>query len=207
MTQSNDNTKLETGAFNHSDSEANSQGGDGGAAAALPDPNGTLYCKNHPNTDTLLRCNRCEEPICLKCAKLTDVGYRCNDCLRNVQDNYFNAESNDNLIAFGVAFIVTLISTPIAGFVMGFLGRFFILGLILAFMLGSGAGGVLAQLIRRAVDKRRGRNLRYFALAGIILGFGLWVVGAALFLGVIPGNLSLLIFIVMAASSAIGFLR
>lgn len=170
-----------------------------------PNESGTIYCTNHPNTETLLRCNRCEKPICLKCSKLTDVGYRCNDCLRNVQDNYFNAESKDNPIAFGVAFLVTFISAPIAGIIIGFFGILW--GTILAFVLGSSAGGTLAQIIRRSVEKRRGRNLRYFVLGGIIFGFLLGLAASALVVGVLPANISLLVFVVVAASTAMGILR
>src|SRR5688572_1664775 len=43
-------------------------------ASNTPAP-ATLYCVNHPDTETLLRWNRCERPICLRCAVLTDVGY------------------------------------------------------------------------------------------------------------------------------------
>ena len=34
----------------------------------------TLYCANHPTIATSLRCNRCNKPICHKCAVLTPVG-------------------------------------------------------------------------------------------------------------------------------------
>lgn len=163
-----------------------------------------LYCANHPGTETLLRCNRCEKPICLKCANQTAVGYRCPECLRDVQSSYFNAEGKDNPIAFGVAFLVTLISTPIAGLLLG-IGGFF--GIIIAFLLGSGAGGALAQIIRRAVGKRRGRNLRWFALAGIITGFLFGVLVGIILLGTVPGMLSLLIFAFIASSTAVGLLR
>lgn len=165
---------------------------------------GTLYCANHPNTETLLRCNRCEKPMCLKCAKQTAVGYRCNECLREVQSSYFNAEGKDNPVAFIVAFFVTLISTPIAGLLLG-IGGFF--GIILAFILGSGAGGALAQIIRSAIGKRRGRNLRWFALGGIIFGFLGGILLGLLFFGGIPGSLSLLIFVFLAGSTAVGMLR
>ena len=33
-----------------------------------------FHCKNHPDRETLLRCNKCGEPICTQCAVLTDVG-------------------------------------------------------------------------------------------------------------------------------------
>ena len=173
-------------------------------AAQEADQDAALYCANHPGTETLLRCNRCEKPICLKCAKLTDVGYRCNECLRNVQDKYFNAESKDNPVAFGIAFIITFIATPIAGIFTGLFGFF---GFFIAIMLGSAAGGALAQIVRRTVGKRRGRNLRYFALGGIILGFIFSAIVSILLLGIFPGGLALLLFVGLAASTAVAILR
>ena len=62
-----------------------------------------LHCKNHPDRETLLRCNKCGEPICLDCAVLTDVGYRCKQCIRAVQDIYYNAKPRDNWIALVVS--------------------------------------------------------------------------------------------------------
>lgn len=165
----------------------------------------TLYCANHPDTETLLRCNRCGKPICLKCAVLTDVGYRCKECIRGVQASYFNAIPTDNVVAFAVALLVAAIASPIAGFVFGRLA-FGFLGIILAFMIGSGAGGVLAQIIRSSVGRRRGRYLRYFALAGIILGVLLGgVIG--LFFAIPVFNLSTLIFTVLSSATAYQILR
>src|SRR6266700_3112765 len=45
----------------------------------------TLYCANHPTVATSLRCNKCNKPICHKCAVLTPVGYRCRECVRGQQ--------------------------------------------------------------------------------------------------------------------------
>jgi hypothetical protein len=171
------------------------------AASATP---GVLYCVNHPDTETLLRCNRCERPICLKCAVLTDVGYRCKECIRGVQSSYFNAIPMDNLIGFGVALVVTAIASPIAGFILGFVPLFF--GIIIAFAIGSGAGGALAQIIRAAVGKRRGRYLRHFTLAGIILGV---LIGGiiGLFFGIPVFTLSTLAFTVLSTITAYQILR
>lgn len=167
-----------------------------------PEPE-TLYCANHPDVETLLRCNRCGKPICLKCATLTDVGYRCNECIRGVQSAYFTAAPTDNLIALVVAIIVTAIAAPIAAAVLRFTGFF---GFIIAFMAGGGAGGLLAQIIRTAVGKRRGRHLRYFAIAGVVVGV---LVGgfAGLFFGINPLNLPMLLFTILAAATAYQILR
>jgi hypothetical protein len=34
-----------------------------------------MYCANHPNRQTHLRCNKCGKPVCTKCIKPTPVGY------------------------------------------------------------------------------------------------------------------------------------
>jgi len=178
------------------------------SAATAPTPPATqepaaLYCANHPGVETLLRCNRCGKPICLRCAQLTDVGYRCKECIRGVQAAYFNAAPLDNLIAFGVALVVTAVAAPVASLVlqMGFWG------LILAFMLGGAAGSVLAQIIRASIGRRRGRYLPYFALGGIILGVLVGGFAGLLFLSVWPLHLAMLIFTVLAAISAYQILR
>ncbi len=124
-----------------------------------------LYCANHPDRETLLRCNKCGKPICMKCAQLTDVGYRCKDCIRSQQNVYFNAQSWDNPLALVVSFVVTVIATPILAALLAIAGFF---GWLLAFIAGPSAGGILTQIIRWAVGKRRGRYLSYFAIAGII---------------------------------------
>jgi hypothetical protein len=41
---------------------------------------GTLRCARHPNTETVLRCGRCETPICPRCLVATPVGARCPTC-------------------------------------------------------------------------------------------------------------------------------
>jgi len=146
----------------------------------------------------------------MKCAQLTDVGYRCKDCIRNQQKSYFNAQSWDNPVALLVSFLVTLIATPIVSFLFSFAGFF---GWLIAFVAGPGAGGILTQIIRWAVGKRRGRYLVFFAIGGIVLG----MLAGAFFgsiLGISRGgvlfllfNLPMLIFAFLAASTAYRFLR
>jgi hypothetical protein len=126
---------------------------DGKPLIVAPDATEIVYCANHPATETLLRCNKCGKPICIKCARQTPVGYRCNECIHQQQNVYFNALGSDNFIALGVGFLVSAIAAPVAGMLLGGFGFF---GLIIAFVAGSGAGSLLAQIIRRAVGRRRG---------------------------------------------------
>lgn len=164
-----------------------------------------MFCANHPTVETLLRCNKCDKPICVKCAVQTPVGYRCKECVREQQKKYFNAVSGDNLISFLVSLGVTMVATPIVSLV---LSLSWWLSLIIAFAAGSAAGSALAQIVRRAVGKRRGEYLRWFALAGIVIGFFLGSVITLAIFGSFPiFSLPMLVFAGLAIASMLPFLR
>ena len=82
-----------------------------------------LYCANHPQRETSLRCNRCEKPICPDCAVLTPTGYRCKECVRGMQKIYNTATSID----FVLAFITAVVLSYIGSLITGFLGFFILL--------------------------------------------------------------------------------
>ncbi|RIK35393.1 MAG: hypothetical protein DCC55_30425 [Chloroflexi bacterium] len=166
---------------------------------------GVLFCANHPTVETLLRCNKCGKPICLKCAVQTPVGYRCRECVRQQQDVYFNAAEWDNIIALGVGFLVTLVATPLASAILGRMGFF---GIFIGLFIGASAGGLLAQIIRRAVGRRRGRYLPFFALAGISLGVLLGSFVSFLLVGVFTLlSIPMLVFAFLAITTAYQILR
>ncbi|MFM7174081.1 MAG: hypothetical protein ACKO4U_13710 [Caldilinea sp.] len=165
-----------------------------------------LYCVNHPETETYLRCNRCGQPICLRCAVRTEVGYRCKACVRSQQAIFYNALAVDNWIAFGLAALVTLIAWPLVAWLLRISG---FLGWILAALVGSGAGASLAQLIRNSVGRRRGRFLRHFTLAGILVGLLLSGLLTGLFLNSFLAFFSLggLFFLILVIVTAYQTLR
>ena len=92
-----------------------------------------LTCANHPNTETLLRCNRCEKPICIKCAIQTPTGYRCKECVRGQQKVFETAQLQDIPLAFTAATVLSFLGSLIAG-AMGFFVIFIapIVGTIIA---------------------------------------------------------------------------
>ena len=185
------------------------QAGDGkmaGQADGATDAGAVMFCANHPETETYLRCNKCGKPICLKCAVLTEVGYRCKECIREQQNVFYNAMTYDNWIAFGVAAIITMVAWPIVSYFLRATGFF---GWIIASLVGSAAGAALGQIIRSSVGRRRGRYIRHFTMAGIVVGFVLSiVVTSMLFSSIFPfASLQGLLFAFLAIAAAWQFLR
>lgn len=180
-------------------------GSQGAPAAVEADAEERIFCTNHPRVETMLRCNKCNRPMCVNCVRLTDVGYRCKECIAGQQAVYFNAESLDYPIAFGVGFIVCAIASPLAGLLLGRMGFF---GLWIAVLIGTAAGSALAGLIRRAINRRRGRYLWAVAFGGILLGVLVGNATVFLFTGIFPlFSLVTLIFIGLALSTTYAQLR
>lgn len=165
----------------------------------------TTFCANHPTVPTALRCNKCDRYICLKCAMRTPVGYRCKQCVREQQSVYFNAKLHDDAVAFLVSAAVAAIVIPLSGIL---LGAFFFYGFYFAFIAGPMAGGILVQVVRTAVGRRRSRYMVYSVLAGIVIGgivgLGIAQVAAGYALW---GNLVMYIFAATTASTVYPMMR
>lgn len=118
-----------------------------------------LVCANHPGIETSLRCNKCEKPICPKCAVLTPTGYRCKECVRGQQKLFETA----TLVDYPLAFITAGVLSYIGSFVANWLG-FFVL------ILAPIAGMIIAEAVRLVTRKRRSRWLFITAAAATLLG-------------------------------------
>ena len=117
------------------------------------------YCEIHPDRETKLRCNRCNKLICTKCAIQTPTGYRCEECVRGQQKTFNTAQTQDYVLAFVVAVVLSYIGALIASRI-GFFTIF----------LAPVAGSVIAEAVRAVVKKRRSKQLFQVAVAGIALG-------------------------------------
>jgi hypothetical protein len=120
------------------------------------------YCQVHPTVQTALRCNRCGRYMCTKCAVHTAVGYRCKQCLRQVQEGFFNATTTDYLIGTAVA----VVGGGISGFVVREMG----LWILILLFVGLATGSFVGEAVHRAVGRRRGEYLWLFVAAGIAIG-------------------------------------
>jgi hypothetical protein len=120
------------------------------------------YCEVHPDRETALRCNKCGRLMCAECAVLTPVGYRCKECVRQHDDKYFKATSNDDLKVIAICGGAALIG----GAIVSALG----LGLLFAIILGLPLGGAISEAALRATGRRRGRRSGEIGAAAVIIG-------------------------------------
>jgi hypothetical protein len=135
-------------------------------ASNVPAPN---VCYKHPTVETSLRCNKCGQYICAKCAVRTPVGYRCNTCVRAQQDVFYSAKPSDYVIVGAVGLIM-------GGIICFLLGH----SLFFAILFSVPAGGLISEVCNRLTGKRRGRYTGY-------------VIGIAVLVGALIGTLPLIV--------------
>ncbi len=119
----------------------------------------TVTCANHPTRATSLRCNRCGKPICAKCAVRTPVGYRCKECVRGQQAVFDTAGSGWLIVGAVISAVGAGVAIPLLSY-LGFWGL----------LVAPIAGGVLAEVVRWAVRRRRNRRLPLSAAIGAGVG-------------------------------------
>ncbi len=126
----------------------------------------TLYCANHPTVETSLRCNRCEKPICAKCAVKTPTGYRCKECVKSQMKVFDTAEWYDYPFGFLVAAFLSLIASTLISLLggIGFFGWFII------FAAAPTAGVVIAEGARRVIRRHRSQSLFITIAVAVVLG-------------------------------------
>ena len=126
----------------------------------------STYCANHPNVETMLRCNRCDKPICAKCAIKSPIGYRCPECVKTQQKVFDTATWSDYLLGAGMAFILS----AIAAILISLIGSIGFIGWFLVIAGAPTAGIVIAEGTRFVIKRRRSRNL--FITIAVAVGVG-----------------------------------
>ena len=126
----------------------------------------TLYCANHPTVETLLRCKKCEKPICVKCAVRTPTGYQCKECVRGQQKTFETSKPQDYLFGF----ITAAILSGLGSFVFTLIGFIGFFGFFIAFAAAPTIGVIIAEAVRAVTGRRRSPKLYKAILTGIILG-------------------------------------
>ncbi|MBT3320798.1 MAG: hypothetical protein HN392_00780 [Anaerolineae bacterium] len=127
----------------------------------------TTYCTYHPTAETNLRCNRCEELICSKCAVHMPTGYRCKDCIKDQKKTFNTAEWYDYIIGLVATGLLSLLASGIISaisFIAGFFMWFISIG------IAGGAATLIGKIMHRLLRGRRSKNLFLASTAGIVLG-------------------------------------
>jgi hypothetical protein len=131
-----------------------------------------LHCYRHPDRETWVRCGRCDQPICSRCAMQGPVGFRCRQCGRPARDPLTSMRPSQVATALAIALGGGLV-VGLAGSRIGFFG------LILAWF----AGGLIADAMLRFVGVKRGPIMAGVLVGGIVAGaavaFGIDAVGMA----------------------------
>src|SRR3712207_8484915 len=97
-----------------------------------------LRCYRHPERETWVRCGRCDQPICTRCAMQGPVGFRCRQCGRPARDPLTSMRPTQ----VGVALAVAALGGAVVGLLAASAGFF---GLIVAWF----GGGIIADATMR----------------------------------------------------------
>jgi hypothetical protein len=166
-------------------------------AASTSDQSETLRCARHPNTETVLRCGRCDTPICARCMVMSPVGARCPTC---AQVKRFNLMLKPVELARAVGYGLAMgaLGTVLVAFIAGFLGLFAYAGL----------GYAVGWAVSIGANRKRVPALGPIAISCLFVGFIIGVAGQGIFAG-LPLQFALLapFFELLSALSPGGLLR
>jgi len=117
----------------------------------MSDLDTSLTCTFPPNRETQLRCNRCNRPICIKCAIHTPTGYRCSECIRSQQKVFITTRWFDYLIAFVITGVISFLGSWLS---------YLMFGGIYTIFIALGAGWLAVWIVKKAINNRRSPLLK-----------------------------------------------
>jgi len=147
-------------------------------AVSPTDPSETLHCARHPNTETALRCGRCDTPICARCMVMSPVGARCPTCAQVKRFNLM-LKPAEVARAIGYGLAVAAIGTIVLSFIP-------FLGIIGEAALGFGVG----EVVSIGANRKRVPALAPLAVVCLFVGYAIGV-AAPLIFGGLPVMLAL----------------
>ncbi|HJX37703.1 MAG TPA: B-box zinc finger protein [Anaerolineae bacterium] len=125
----------------------------------------SMFCVNHPDRQTLLRCGKCGRPICTQCAVRHPVGLRCPDCAQLRKVPTYDVPAPYYLRALSAGLGASLLTGVIAQLLPLFVPVFF-----LNFFMALAAGAFVGEAISRVTRRKRGRGLQVVAGISVIVG-------------------------------------
>ena len=117
-----------------------------------------MKCATHPEVETNLRCGKCDKPICPRCMVQTPVGARCRECARLYKLPTYRMSSQYYFRAVGTGLGMAAVTGALWGLVASYIPFFY-----LNLLLGGAVGYACAEVISRAVNRKRGIQLAIIA--------------------------------------------
>ena len=119
-----------------------------------------MQCTWHPQAETLVRCGKCEQPICTKCMVAGPVGMRCRQCGRQNLDTVMRGSPAQYLLG-------TLCALGSA-FLLGWMSH------VLVFWLGTIYGYLVGEATLRGGGRKRGLGMQVIAGLAAAVGSLAW---------------------------------
>jgi hypothetical protein len=157
------------------------------AEMATPTGFDVATCPYVASGETSLRCAKCARPLMVKDAKRTPTGYVCPNFVRGRVATFYNAGP----LHYVVTGVVGLLAGLGIGIALQLVSSVPFIGLWIMLIAGPAMGGVVADLIRRAVRKSRGQYTWLVAAITIAIGAAVFVLPPVL-LGLTSGSIGAL---------------
>jgi hypothetical protein len=141
--------------------------------AQQSEPSGTsqtsgLECAFHPGVPTVLRCGKCDRPICPRCLIQTPVGGRCRDCAQMRRLPMYEASPADLVRGALVAIGLGIAGGVGLGFFVVLFPR---LGLLFSFLVTLGLGYVIGGFFSDLMNRKQATPMKVLLGTSIVLAF------------------------------------
>ena len=136
------------------------------------------FCPRHKDTQTNIRCGRCEDPICPECLVHSPVGMRCPDCGRANPVPTYDVPMPYLLRGIGAGAAAALALGFAFYFVAPVLFRLVFLDIalintVLPFFyvaLMAGIGFIIGEAVSLSTNRKRGLKLKIVSAACVFVG-------------------------------------
>lgn len=128
-----------------------------------------IYCARHPQVVTVLRCGRCETPICPRCLVQTPVGARCPTCANVRRIPTIDIKPVFLARGFAAAVAAGLAAGGFWGLAAG--GRGGGIGGFFIIFVAFGIGWAMSEAVSLATNRKLGPALQGCAIFGVALAY------------------------------------
>ena len=129
---------------------------------------GTMYCAKHPDTATKVSCGKCEAGVCPRCMVHAPVGVRCPDCAQVRRLPTFDVGAKYLARGIGAGLVLGLVGGVAVAVVSWVIPVFMLVVVAIV-----GVGYLVGEGVSAAVNRKRGRALKYVAAGATLLAYSI----------------------------------